>query len=79
MGKSISELGQFGLSMGVDYTFENLPGYHAICSDVAELAELLNQTAAPNTGMCFDTGHANMVGDPAEAVGKTGRKSPSRM
>jgi len=63
LGKSISELGRFGQSIGVNYTFENLPGYHAICSDVAELANLLEKTAAPNTGMCFDTGHANMVGD----------------
>jgi len=63
LGKSITELGQHGRSMGVSYTFENLPGYHAICSDVAELTALLDKTTAPNTGMCFDTGHANMVGD----------------
>ena len=69
--RSIVELSEFGAATGVQYAFENLPGYHAIGSDVAELADLLVDLAAPHTGMCFDTGHANMVGDPVEAVRKT--------
>jgi len=68
---SIRELGEFGAAAGVDYAFENLPGYHAIGYDVAELAETLRAVAAPSTGMCFDSGHANMVGDPVEAIGRT--------
>jgi sugar phosphate isomerase/epimerase len=66
--KSVEELGRFGASCGVQYGFENLPGYHAIGWDVGELADLLKEAGAPNTGMCFDSGHANMVGDPAAAV-----------
>lgn len=69
--KSIVELGQAGQALGVDYAFENLPGYHAIGWDVAELADVLSELAVPNTGMCYDTGHANMVTDAAEAVRQT--------
>ena len=70
--KSIAELGQFGSEVGITYAFENLPGYHAIGYDVGELADILTEVAAPNTGMCFDSGHANMVGDPVAAVHRTG-------
>ncbi len=70
--KSIAELGEFGAAAGVSYAFENLPGYHAIGGDVGELADILTDVAAPATGMCFDSGHANMVGDPVGAVGRTG-------
>ncbi len=69
--KSIAELGEFGRDIGVRYAFENLPAYHAIGSDVAELAGILSELAAPNTGMCDDTGHANRVGDAANAVRQT--------
>ena len=66
--KSIAELGAFGAGAGITFAFENMPGYHAIGSDVAELAGILTEVNAANTGMCFDCGHANMVGDPVEAV-----------
>jgi len=69
--KSIVELGLFGRKINIRYAFENLPAYHPIGSDVAELARILNELKAPNTGMCFDAGHANMVSDPAEAVRST--------
>jgi sugar phosphate isomerase/epimerase len=66
--KSILELGRFGEEIGVTYAFENLPGYHAIGYDVAELAGLLEELAATRTGMCFDTGHALMTGDPPQSI-----------
>ncbi len=66
--KSIRELGEFGRSIGVQYAFENLPGYHRIGSNVGELATMLAEVGAPNTGICFDTGHANMVCDPVQAI-----------
>ncbi len=69
--KSIESLGAFGSTCGITFAFENLPGYHAIGSDVGELADILQEVDAPNTGMCFDSGHANMVGDPVAAVAKT--------
>jgi len=69
--RSVDELGRFGETCGVDYAFENLPGYHAIGHDVAELAGLLRETAAPRTGMCYDSGHAHMVGDAVAAVART--------
>jgi sugar phosphate isomerase/epimerase len=66
--RSIEELGRFGEGRGVRYAFENLPAYHVVGSDVGELARILDEVGAPNTGMCFDSGHANMVGDAAQAV-----------
>jgi sugar phosphate isomerase/epimerase len=69
--RTIEELGRFGATCGVSYAFENLPAYHAIGSDVAELAGILKAVGAPNTGLCFDSGHAYMVGDPAAAVRAT--------
>ena len=70
--ESIVELGEFGAGCGIQYAFENLPGYHAIGSDVAELAGVLAEVDAPNTGMCYDSGHANMVGDPVAAARAVG-------
>ena len=61
--KSISDLGNFGLSMGVHYAFENLPNYHAICADLSDMTDILAQEKSTSTSICFDTGHANMVGD----------------
>ncbi len=69
--KSVADLGFFGSTCGIAFAFENLPGYHAIGSDVAELAAVLNEVDAPNTGMCFDSGHAHMVGDAVAAAGRT--------
>ena len=72
--KSIVEMGEFGEQIGVQYAFENLPGYHPIGADVAELVGLLDELAAPHTSMCFDTGHANMVGDAAGMIRQAGRQ-----
>jgi len=69
--QSIRELGVAGQQMGVRYAFENLPGYHALGWDVQELADLLTEVGVPGTGMCFDTGHANMTTDVADSLGKT--------
>jgi len=66
--RSIEDLGRYGQEAGLRYAFENLPSYHALGSDVAELAGILRQVGAPNTGMCFDCGHANMAGDVPAAV-----------
>jgi len=66
--RSVEELGEHGRHLGVTYAFENLPNYHCIGNDVAELAAVLDELAVPNTGMCLDTGHAHMTGDlPASA------------
>jgi sugar phosphate isomerase/epimerase len=70
--KSVAELGRFGEQIGVTYAFENLPAYHAIGYDVGELSGLLADVAAPRTGMCFDTGHAHMVGDLPTAIRAAG-------
>jgi len=66
--KSIVELARHGEALGVTYAFENLPAYHAIGSDAAELAAALREIAQPHAAMCFDTGHALMVGGCCQAL-----------
>jgi sugar phosphate isomerase/epimerase len=66
--KSISELGAFGRDNGLEYLFENLPGYHPLGSDMAGLATIMRRTSAENTSICLDTGHAHMTGGAATAV-----------
>ncbi|HUT59747.1 MAG TPA: sugar phosphate isomerase/epimerase family protein [Phycisphaerae bacterium] len=72
--KSMLDLGFFGQQINVRYAFENLPAYHPVGSDMVELADILKQANAPNTGICFDSGHANMVGDPAQSVLAAGER-----
>jgi len=72
--RSAAELGQYGERIGVTYAFENLPPYHGVGRDAAELAGLLADLAAPHTAMCFDTGHALMNGDAAAAIRAAGRQ-----
>ena len=70
--RSVAELGAYGRQIGVTYAFENLPPYHGVGRDAAELARLLAGAAAPHTAMCFDTGHALISGDPASAIAAAG-------
>jgi sugar phosphate isomerase/epimerase len=72
--KSIQDLAFFGESIGVRYAFENLPSYHPIGSDMAELAAIVGEIPTPSVGICFDTGHANMSGDPVQAVSLAGSR-----
>ena len=72
--RSAAELGDYGERIGVTYAFENLPPYHGVGRDPAELARLLADLAAPHTAMCFDTGHALMNGDAAAAIMAAGRQ-----
>ncbi|MBS3821486.1 MAG: TIM barrel protein [Planctomycetes bacterium] len=71
---SIDELAHHGQDIGVTYAFENLPPYHAIGSDVAELRQMLDAADHPNVGMCFDVAHAHLAGDPVAAIDAAGDK-----
>ena len=66
--QSIEELGRYGESIGVTYAFENLPLGYGVGQPAAEVAKMLETTAAANTAMCFDTGHALMCGDVSAAI-----------
>jgi sugar phosphate isomerase/epimerase len=72
LGKSILELASFGAANDVQYAFENLPGYHAIGSAADQIAAWLDACSGENVGMCFDTGHAHMVGNVGDAIRGTG-------
>ncbi|MFW6065730.1 MAG: sugar phosphate isomerase/epimerase family protein [Planctomycetota bacterium] len=69
--KSVEELGRFGRETGVRYAFENLPPESVPGANVAELAELLTDVSAPNTGMCFDSAHADLVSNAVDALRQT--------
>ena len=72
--RSVAELGAYGERIGVTYAFENLPPYHGVGRDAAELARLLADLAAPHTAMCLDTGHALLSGDAPAAIRAAGRQ-----
>jgi len=66
--KSMEELAALGEKQGVVYLIENIPPNYEIGSDVAKIAALIRQVKHPNLRMCFDTGHAHMVGSAAVAL-----------
>jgi sugar phosphate isomerase/epimerase len=72
--RSIDDLGRHGQRAGVTYAFENLPPYHPVGNDVAELAGILESVGAANTCMCLDTGHAHIAGQAATAPRAAGRQ-----
>lgn len=69
--KSVAQLGRFGEDIGVRYAFENLPAPHIPGANVTELAELIADVSAPNTGICFDSAHADLVSDAVEGLRQT--------
>ncbi|MFP4354202.1 MAG: sugar phosphate isomerase/epimerase family protein [Phycisphaerae bacterium] len=65
LSRSMQQLAQAGLDAGVRVAWENLPAQSPAGSDPAQLAGLLRKLDLPATGMCFDTGHAHLIGDVA--------------
>ncbi|NLL94296.1 MAG: sugar phosphate isomerase/epimerase [Thermoplasmatales archaeon] len=64
--KSLRTLDRVGADYGIDVALENMPNFpFMLGKTVEELSELLDGT---DLGVCFDIGHANTVGDPAEMV-----------
>lgn len=59
--RSIDDLAAHGRAIGVTYAFENLPPYHALGSNVAELREMLDQAGYTHAGMCYDVAHAHLA------------------
>ncbi len=66
--RSITELARHGQDIGVTYAFENLPPYHAIGSDVADIRTLLQDVDRPSVGICYDVAHAHLAGDAAGGI-----------
>ncbi|MFW6289247.1 MAG: PAS domain S-box protein, partial [Spirochaetota bacterium] len=60
--QSLVELAELGEQLGVVYLVENLPGHYWVGNDPVKLAELLREVGSPWVRMCFDTGHARVVG-----------------
>ncbi|MEA1965511.1 MAG: sugar phosphate isomerase/epimerase family protein [Candidatus Aerophobetes bacterium] len=67
--ESLKELSDFCLEGGLNLAVENtLPG--RIGDKIEELLYILGRLDSPNTGVCLDTGHINVHGDPTEALRK---------
>lgn len=60
--RTAAELAAMGEKLGVTYLLENLPGTFAAASPRI-VAAVVREIASPHLRMCFDTGHAHMVGD----------------
>lgn len=66
--RSLADLALLGERSGVVYLIENIPPNYLFGSDAIQLAMLVRQLNHPAVRMCFDTGHAYMVGSPAAAL-----------
>jgi sugar phosphate isomerase/epimerase len=60
---SIEHLRLFARQRGVSILLENTPNE---LSEPARLKALIHELRFPDLGVCFDSGHANMAGDPVE-------------
>lgn len=65
---SMDDLQRIGEELNVLYAMENLPPYHAIGHDVAELAEMIGEKERSHVGMCFDVAHAHLAGEAIESL-----------
>jgi len=68
LGLSLEQLASIGEELGVVYLIENLPGQALLGSDPVFIAQQVRQAASPHIRMCFDTGHAHMTCNAAEAL-----------
>ena len=54
-----------GICLENDFEYKSAPYQHIYCSNVYELCELVDSFGDPeHVGVCYDFGHANLVGSP---------------
>lgn len=63
MQRSMEELARIGEDLGVIYLIENVPPKFLFGSNCQQLAGMIREIDHPQLRMCFDNGHAHMVGD----------------
>ena len=63
VAQSLSELVEYCRPRGIVIAVENLPG-ERLCNNAQELRTLVEHFHPQEVGICFDTGHANLQGDP---------------
>jgi sugar phosphate isomerase/epimerase len=64
----LPRLADIGQRLGVTYLIENQPRNCPLGHDPAGLADRVRQVGASHVRMCFDTGHAHLTGDVADAI-----------
>ncbi len=71
--ESLEELLDFCKEWGLKLALENTPP-GGIGNKIEELLSLVNKFNSSRMGICLDTGHINIDGDPIEAIRKIGPK-----
>jgi sugar phosphate isomerase/epimerase len=64
--QSLWELVGYCAPKGIVIAVENLPG-DRLCNSLEELRALVERFAPHEVGICYDSGHANLMGDPVAA------------
>ncbi|MCZ6678045.1 MAG: sugar phosphate isomerase/epimerase, partial [Candidatus Poribacteria bacterium] len=68
---NLHTLAQYAAPREVSFALENTPrGY---TREPTRLVQLITDLGAANVGICIDTGHRNIVGDPVEALRIAGK------
>lgn len=67
--RSLSELSEHCLKLGVALAVENIPNSFSTTDALARLGEEM-----PDLSFCFDSGHANMEGDPKRTIQSLGTR-----
>jgi sugar phosphate isomerase/epimerase len=68
--RTLEELARIGEKLGVVYLLENIPPNYWFGSDPVQIGGMVRAMSHPNIRMCFDTGHAHMVGKADELLDK---------
>jgi sugar phosphate isomerase/epimerase len=71
--RSAEELTRVAESLDVVYALENLPPGH-VGDDMAVLRSIVDQIDSPHLGLNYDSGHANLTGDPISALDAGGSR-----
>lgn len=66
--RSFDDLAKIADEMGVRFLIENLPPNFLAGGDPPQLAAMIRDFDHPRIRMCFDTGHAHISGEAAEAL-----------
>lgn len=69
--QGMGEVAEYAASAGVRLALENTGG-NGYTGDPERLVALMQDLGAPNVGVVIDTGHRNLIGDPAAALRTVG-------
>ena len=71
LGQNLAEIAALGSDRGVRIAVENHGGGYF--APPQHLVDLVRELGVDNVGICIDTGHRNLCGDPADAIRVAGK------